>query len=161
GGYVLDAYEISYLGTGRDVLRFGALADRGPAPPLVAADPDFDLGSPAPAPPPPPPPPSLWARLFGPRQPEPPRSTLTWAADAAAPTGTLSHSFASRVSRDLERSGVRFQRLPGTRIEGERIARLLGVAPWLGAAVLKAHLKACRSPRILHLSSHGFFLEDQ
>src|SRR5205823_5431952 len=51
-------------------------------------------------------------------------------------------------------------RLPGTRAEGERIAALLGVEPVLDQ-VLDQPLKALRSPRILHLATHGFFLEDQ
>jgi CHAT domain-containing protein len=66
-----------------------------------------------------------------------------------------------RRSRDLDRGTLRFGRLPGTRVEGQRIGELLGVEPWLEAAALEAPLKACRSPRILHIASHGFFLEDQ
>jgi CHAT domain-containing protein/tetratricopeptide (TPR) repeat protein len=65
------------------------------------------------------------------------------------------------VSRDLNRSGLRFRRLPGTRLEGERVASLLGVRPWLDGAALEGRLKACLSPRILHIATHGFFLEDQ
>jgi CHAT domain-containing protein/tetratricopeptide (TPR) repeat protein len=65
-----------------------------------------------------------------------------------------------RQSRDLDRSRV-FGRLPGTRAEGEEIAPMLGVQPWLAGEALEAHLKACRSPRILHLATHGFFLADQ
>jgi CHAT domain-containing protein/tetratricopeptide (TPR) repeat protein len=65
------------------------------------------------------------------------------------------------VSRDLGRGNLRFARLPGTRLEGERIASMLGVQPWLEGAALEARIKACRSPRILHLATHGFFLEDQ
>jgi len=38
---------------------------------------------------------------------------------------------------------------------------MLGVQPWLGGAALEAPLKACKSPRILHLATHGFFLPDQ
>jgi CHAT domain-containing protein len=51
--------------------------------------------------------------------------------------------------------------LAGTAVEGERIAALLGVAPWLGASVVETPLKACHAPRILHLATHGGFLPDQ
>jgi CHAT domain-containing protein len=38
----------------------------------------------------------------------------------------------------------------------------LGAEPWLDIAALEGRLKAaCRSPRILHLATHGFFLPDQ
>ena len=40
---VIDDYTVSYLSTGRDVLRFGVKASAEPSAPLVAADPDFDL----------------------------------------------------------------------------------------------------------------------
>src|SRR5262249_18973247 len=36
-----------------------------------------------------------------------------------------------------------------------------GVKPWLADAVLEGRLKAVRSPRILHLATHGFFLSDE
>jgi len=55
----------------------------------------------------------------------------------------------------------RFERLEGTKSEGKCIANKLGIKkPWLGEAALKARVKACHSPRILHLATHGFFLED-
>src|SRR6266540_3506092 len=40
---VIDAYQISYLSVGRDILRFGTSSQRPPAAPLVVANPDFDL----------------------------------------------------------------------------------------------------------------------
>jgi CHAT domain-containing protein len=46
-------------------------------------------------------------------------------------------------------------------MEGERIAEMLGVQPWLEEMALKARLRICTSPRILHLATHGFFLPDQ
>jgi CHAT domain-containing protein/tetratricopeptide (TPR) repeat protein len=70
----------------------------------------------------------------------------------------------SRRSRDLDRQGDthHFPRLPGTRAEGQQIAALLGVQPTMDAAALEGRLKAqCRSPHILHLATHGFFLPDQ
>jgi tetratricopeptide (TPR) repeat protein/CHAT domain-containing protein len=67
----------------------------------------------------------------------------------------------SRCSRDFKRSDYHFPRLPGTREEGERVAALLGVQPWLESTALEARLKERRSPRVLHLATHGFFLTDQ
>jgi CHAT domain-containing protein len=67
-----------------------------------------------------------------------------------------------RCSRNLDSLKFPVDRLPATRIEGERIADLLNVPPWLGPAVLEGRFKAeCSSPRILHLATHGFFLQDQ
>src|SRR5262245_14248197 len=99
----------------------------------------------APAPPsrsgarPPPPPtavpvggkPGFWSRLFGRRH----------VAEPTTPAPAPPQRRESRVSRDLDR-GHGVARLPGTRTEGERIAKLLRVAPWLDAAVLEARLKA-------------------
>jgi CHAT domain-containing protein len=122
GRYLLDAYRISYVSVGRDILRFQTRSGRQPAEPLVAADPDFDLG-----------------------------------VGSSTPTAPA----ASRLSRDLDRSHFHFGRLPGTRAEGELVGRRLGVQPLLGESALEGRLKAGRSPHILHLATHGFFLSDQ
>jgi CHAT domain-containing protein len=106
GHHLIDDYRISYLGSGRDVLRFAPNSAVQAEPPLVAADPDFDLGS----------------------------------ADAPS---------SSRA--------VGFKRLSGTRKEGERIAQMLGVTPLLEGDPLEATVKNARSPRILHIATHGFF----
>jgi CHAT domain-containing protein/tetratricopeptide (TPR) repeat protein len=127
---LIDDYLITYLSSGRDVLRFRARPVRQAAPALVAADPDFDLAAAA------------------------------AAAAPAAPEPSPAEPAARRWSRDLDRSHA-VGRLPGTRTEGERIAALLGVEPWLDRGVLKARLKGQRSPRIVHLATHGFFLRDQ
>ncbi len=66
-----------------------------------------------------------------------------------------------RRSADLDRAGLGFHRLEGTRGEGEAVGARLGVTPLLEAGVLESLLKATRSPRILHLATHGFFLPDQ
>jgi CHAT domain-containing protein len=81
---------------------------------------------------------------------------------AAAGTGSADNSeVTGRRSWDLRSEMKPVSQLPGTGVEGERIAEMLGVEPWLEGAVLEARLKACRSPRILHLATHGFFLKDQ
>jgi CHAT domain-containing protein len=123
---------------------------------MVLADPDFDLErvtihEPAS------PKAGFWSRLIGrgkkaPAPPGPPVSVLSTATRAT-----------SRHSRDLDRdrSAYHFHRLPGTRAEGERVAAMLDISPWLDATALEGRLKsACRSPRILHLATHGFFLPD-
>jgi CHAT domain-containing protein len=66
-----------------------------------------------------------------------------------------------RLSRDLSRNNLRFGRLPGSRIEGQQVAQMMGVEPWLAGAALEARLKQRRSPRILHMATHGYFLPDQ
>ena len=78
---------------------------------------------------------------------------------ATAPIEPLSSS--GRQSRDLNREEIQFRRLPGTRVEGEKIAALLGVEPIMEKQVLETRLKASRSPQILHLATHGFFLQNQ
>jgi len=154
GRLLLDDYQISYVGSGRDVLRFGAVPARQGADPLVIADPDFDLAGQTEAAHDPAPRKGLWSRLFG-RRPAP----------VAAPPPPIPVSQApkdGRLSRDFDRGTWHFGRLPGTRTEGTRIAALLKVEPWLDSAALEGPFKErCRSPRILHLATHGFFLQDQ
>lgn len=124
--YLIDKYRISYLGCGRDALRFGvSLGDA--TEPLVLADPDFDLAA------------------------DRPKHAEDVPAHACA---------AGRKSRDLD-PGREFKRLPYTRKEGKAIARMLGVTPVLDKKALEERVKDSKSPRILHIATHGFFLEDQ
>ena len=78
-----------------------------------------------------------------------------------AAAASASDRASARHSRDLPHGGLQFHRLPGTAVEGARIAALLGVPPWLADRVVETPLKACRSPQILHLATHGGFLPDQ
>ncbi len=131
GRLLLDDYHISYVGSGRDVLRFGAVSGRPGAEPLVLADPDFDLARQAEA-----------------------------TSQQSVPVSQVPK--VRRLSRDFNRGTWHFGRLPGTRTEGLRIAALLKVEPWLDSAALEGSFKErCRSPRLLHLATHGFFLQDQ
>ena len=65
-----------------------------------------------------------------------------------------------RQSRNLGPQ-TRFDRLPATRVEGERVAEMFHVLPCLAGQALEGRIKNCVSPRILHLATHGFFLPDQ
>jgi CHAT domain-containing protein len=56
-------------------------------------------------------------------------------------------------------TGDSFTPLPGTRLEGEGVAALLKASPWLGVNASRSRLLTVRSPIILHIATHGFFLE--
>ncbi|MBB4704412.1 CHAT domain-containing protein [Sphaerisporangium siamense] len=56
-------------------------------------------------------------------------------------------------------AGIAFAALPGTVREAKAVARLLGVSPLLGAEATRAAVLGARSPRVLHLATHGFFLD--
>ena len=132
GQRLLDEYEISYCNTGRDVLRFEAAFTGQAAEAIVIGDPDFDLVA----------------------------GVVPAAASGYDPGTPPVPRFFCR-SPELKPGHYHFDRLPGTRIESEYVANLLGVRPWLDRAALEGLLKQCHSPRILHLATHGFFLEDQ
>jgi CHAT domain-containing protein len=66
---------------------------------------------------------------------------------------------APQLHRDLNQNRGIFAPLPGTRVEGERIAALLGVTAHTGDGFTKQRIVSCRSPRILHFATHGFFLK--
>jgi CHAT domain-containing protein len=65
-----------------------------------------------------------------------------------------------RDHREGDRSLRLFAKLPGTRVEGERVGRLLRVPPWFDGEALESRLKAVHSPEVLHLATHNFFLQE-
>jgi len=123
--YLIDEYCISYLSAGRDLLHFGKLSSHQPTPPVVIADPDFNL-----------------------------------AIQDSLISGD-NHFLLSQQAHDLSESRLSFRPLPGTHVEGDQIASLLSVEPLMSASALKSYVKACRSPHILHLATHGYFLPQQ
>ncbi|PSL42999.1 tetratricopeptide repeat protein [Saccharothrix carnea] len=120
GRLVIDVHEIAYLTTGRDLIPARRTVPEAAGPPVVVADPDYDL-----------------------------------ALDA-----TTEPAPADGEPDERRAAGLHFARLPGTHDEGRHVAELLGVTAWLGADAVEGPLKRQRSPVILHIASHGYFLDD-
>jgi CHAT domain-containing protein/tetratricopeptide (TPR) repeat protein len=132
GGYAIEKHRISYLVSGRDLVQPTFEGKTGPA--LVLADPDYDLG----------------------------------LREASA---ELKQIINEPGVEGLRRSGalgsVHWDRLPGTAKEVEAIAPKLSkyteVAPhvYTGKQALEGVFEASARPRVVVLSTHAFFLEDQ
>jgi CHAT domain-containing protein/Tfp pilus assembly protein PilF len=135
GGYAVEKHTISYLVSGRDLVRPSPQGKVGR--PRILADPDYDLGLDV-------------ARA----------ETLEIVARTFQPLEEL------RGLSDSFRLG-RVQRLPGTADEAVAITpsleRYAGEAPavYQREQELEGVCKAIRRPRVLVLSTHGFFMPDQ
>jgi CHAT domain-containing protein/Tfp pilus assembly protein PilF len=82
----------------------------------------------------------------------------------AAPVEAVSVAAAGSRSRDLR--GGTLNPLPGTQEEVETVSMLLEGQHWevglyTGENALEERVKGVRSPRVLHLATHGFFESDQ
>ena len=137
GGFLVERHPISYVGCGRDLLRFGTVtSSAGPAAVVVA--PDFELRS---------------------------ESTATASSTAESSQPTDSRAVADlTVRRELIAQGHQFTPLPEVQAEGDEVCELLqttGIAAsmWTGSKAVLTRVLSARSPRLLHLATHGFFLE--
>ncbi|MDB9312253.1 CHAT domain-containing protein, partial [Spirulina sp. CS-785/01] len=116
--YLVQNYHITYLTTGRDLIRLTASSD-SKNPPLIVADPDYDN----------------------------PGQTRT--------------ATRSSNSRSTDIANLQFSDLPGTAAEAEAIQQLLPQATILTETEATENtIKQTPSPNILHIATHGFFLED-
>jgi len=76
---------------------------------------------------------------------------------AASPSGTRTIDVGLR---GLYEGLVDLPRLPGARREGAIVGNLLGVHPLLDAAATEAAIRKARSPAVLHIATHGVFIEE-
>jgi CHAT domain-containing protein len=123
GRYLAERLQLTYLTSGRDLLRTSSTAPSRQAP-IVIANPDFGL----------------------------PDKT------AAAPASE------NRRSTDRAAGAMEFNPLPGTAAEAQALKALLKLKDkqvLTKGKATEAALKQVRGPRLLHIATHGFFLEDQ
>ena len=69
------------------------------------------------------------------------------------------------LERDIDLTRFGFSELPGTKTETESIADILSSNQWqtnlyLADEALEEILKCVNSPNVLHIATHGFFLDD-
>jgi len=121
-------YTLSYLSVGRDILRAKIETTRPASPPVVIADPDFDLK------------PSGWVEPSETQQPV--SNAKVEFREETQPTAL---------------AGTSFYRVPGTRILGESVAKMLGIQPYLDREALESHLTTDNCPSILLIATHGYF----
>jgi tetratricopeptide (TPR) repeat protein len=151
GKFLIEEYTFNYLAAGRDILGFGAIKEQGSTPVLMG-DPDFDLE----------PTPGLSLQGKG-TEPTPNPSQEGKPTPIPSPNrGGAGGEVGFNRSAALE--GWYFKRLSGTKAEIEAIDKLLQrdhPALYTDAQATEAVLLNASAPRILHLATHGFFLEDQ
>ncbi|WP_037584463.1 CHAT domain-containing tetratricopeptide repeat protein, partial [Stigmatella aurantiaca] len=131
--FLIDAYDFIYLTSGKDLLpRSQAETSHGEV--VVLADPDF-------------------------RAPFPTLPSFPEDALPLVPRSLAAERFFYTPRAELaERPWVP---LPGTRQEAQAIQRLLPAAQvFLGPEATKQRLLHMPTPAVLHIATHGFFLED-
>nr|WP_281438647.1 CHAT domain-containing protein [Synechococcus sp. C9] len=118
--YLIENYLITYLTSGRDLLRLQTTPPKA-NPPLIVANPTFDKPGSNPV--------------------------QIASADRSNP-------------RSIDLATLKFGSLPATAIEGETIAKLLPNSRlFTQTQATEAVVKSSNNPRILHLATHGFFLQ--
>ena len=132
GRLLIDHYQISYLSTGRDILRGTIETERPASPPFIMADPDFNLSR---------------SEGFSPQKsPE----GLTTNGDES-PEGLTTNDVIKRLG------GEYFDPLPETGILAETVAQKLGVKPYLQQQALEPLFGRVNCPNILLIATHGYF----
>jgi CHAT domain-containing protein/Tfp pilus assembly protein PilF len=131
--FLIDTYDFTYLTSGRDLLpRPQDAAPSGPV--AVLADPDFAVPLQVPA------------------------SSSEDTPRQAGRSASVERLF-SMLRANLGDSP--WEPLPGTRQEAQAIQRLIPNAQlFLGPEATKERLLQLPTPSVLHIATHGFFLED-
>ncbi len=129
-GFLIENYTFNYVSSGRDILGFGETKETG-SKALLIGDPDFDMKIEEPY-------------------------VVANTAEAELKPDTI-------TQRSIMIGNLRFDRLPGTRDEVDTIRSVLGqdqTDVYTGKGANEKVLRMMKTPRILHLATHGFFLKD-
>jgi CHAT domain-containing protein/Tfp pilus assembly protein PilF len=133
GKYLVESYRCAYLSSGRDLLRTPAPAAKGT---VVFAGPDYKLGA---------------------------EERLARAEKLLA----KKESVALRGMPGNDLRSIGWKALPGAATEAQDIQKALQgttygpVKAYVGPEALEEVLKALPAPRVLHLATHGFFLDHE
>lgn len=132
GKYLIEDYTFNYLPTGRDILRFGKVKAHVNKSILIG-DPDFDLGA--------------------------KEKVLVLSKLGYKKSAELNVALRSRGMVNLP-----YERIPATGEEVRAIKAIIGDGEaelYTGKEAVEEVLKIMKTPKILHLATHGFFLGDQ
>ena len=138
-GWVIDECKVRYLASGRWLNASSQERSAEVGPPAIVGDPDFDAADP-----------TGWEERY--------QREMSREVERAQCGEAMYPFFVTRTGQDND--AFRFEPLPDSKREVIRVGRLLGVEPVLGGGATKAHLKGLRSPRVLHVATHGLFISD-
>jgi CHAT domain-containing protein/Tfp pilus assembly protein PilF len=134
--YLIEDYSLRFVITGRDLVNYDVGVKPQTTAALILADPDYNL-------------------------------TPAQVAEARPALPENAVALATRSAGDDLRGVGRVKRLPGTAVEAkqafEKLKALTGREPKLyqDAQASETIVKATRSPQVLVLATHGFFLKSQ
>jgi CHAT domain-containing protein len=128
----MEEYTISYISAGRDIVRFtDTNIAKGDA--LIIADPDYDMG--------------LMER------------------DKMSKEMKVAKTIRGGLSKDV--LNISFDRLPETKQEADAIEKILKnkkklkVRNYQNTKAIEEMIFSAETPKILHLATHGYFLNDE
>ena len=133
GRYLAENYQLNYLSSGRDLLRFQQPVEKGTET-IIVADPDYNLS--------------------GEERVIEARSLLASNVQLASRGTARSNDLRAMIWERLPGS-LREAEAVSRLLAGEKV-RLL-----TGKEALEELFKGIQSPRRLHLATHGFFLDDE